>query len=189
MVAPTPAIPSFTDGLIVNAGNLNALGTNLTNLYSQGFGGFRTLKPICVIQLTANQSVAPSADNLIQWDAEVIDTDNMWVATGKDHMTVNTAGIYNIQLQLHWAVENAINIRAAKILVNGTDPTTASKAADVVVAFTNGEGPVNNCSAIVALSAGSAIYANRFQDSGNTVSLRTGFGGCHMSAEWISPLP
>jgi hypothetical protein len=189
LVAPTPAIPTFTDGLIVTQTNLNGLGTNLKNLYSYLMGGFRTFKPICSVTTTADQSVTTSADGVISWDKDSIDTDNMWVATGKDHMTINTAGLYQLQLQVHWGTDNATNLRAAKILVNGTNPTTNAVAADAVPAFTIGEGPVNNCSALVALNAGSSIYANRFQDSGATIPVKTVFGGCHMSAEWISPIP
>lgn len=180
MTAPTPAIPSFTDGVVVNAANLNAISSNLSNLYTYTQGGFRTSKPQCAVRLTNTTFSVPNAtDTQIQWNTADINTDNMWIGTLPGQMTVNTAGTYFLYCQ---AVHQAgFSTYAVRLLVNGTSPSTNG------VGTFSGTANGASISAMVPLAAGATIYGFVYQSTGAAVNLTTAFGSARMAAFFVSP--
>lgn len=182
MTAPTPAIPTFTTGDLLTQTTLNAMTTNIGFLYSFLMGGFRTRKPICAVRVTTVQTIATGTTpgKIIDFDIDDIDTDNMWVATGRNTITINTAGIYRLYGQFGH-IGPAANELDVAILVNGTNFNT-----DCVGRF-NGSADVGNCAATVPLAAGAAVHLGVYQNTGSTQTISTGNGGTRLSAEWISP--
>lgn len=119
MATPTPAIPSFTDGTVVHQADLNALASNLTNLYSYNQGGFFTQRPCVLAKQTTGQSIPNNTHTLINMQSELIDTDNMWTASIANQITFQHAGIYLVFGQVRWPT-NAANVLQAVIYLNGT---------------------------------------------------------------------
>ena len=183
MTSPTPAIPTFTDGTVPVAANLNAVGSNLTNLYSYTLAGFRVRKPLCSVSVNAVHAIPTGTDTQVQWDAADVNNDNIWIISNGnfgDILQINTAGTYRLGLQLQHDGA-ATSSMAVRILVNGT----SSSANAVAVAGANADSL--SCSATVALASGAAVYAFITQNTGGSVNLKTTRGGCRMTAEWLSP--
>lgn len=179
MTAPTPALSTFTDGVVARAVDLNSLGLNITNLYNFTMGGFRTFKPQCAVRMTTGQSISSGTDTVMSWSIADVNTDNMWVPGGPDHMTVQTAGTYFLYAQ---AVHQAgFSTFAVRLLVNGTSSTT--NAVGSFSASANG----GNVSALVPLAAGATIYGSVLQTTGASVTLATTLGSARMFAFFVSP--
>jgi len=179
---PTPAIPTFASDVMVTALTLNAVGSNLTNLYNYTMGGFRTLKPLCVLRVAGTVSIPSSTDRVIAWDTADVNYDSMWSSGSPTFMTVNTAGVYRLSVQpAHANSAGGIWQLAGYVLINGT-----AVATNAVAGF-NIDGYMGTCSALVGLSVGNTIYGSIFQATGLSQNLRTTDGGCRMVAEWVSP--
>lgn len=180
MTAPTPAISTFTDGVVAHAADLNSLGSNITNLYNYTMAGFRTLKPQVSVHLANSSFNVPNAtDTQIIWDTADVNTDNMWISTSGGQFTVQTAGTYYLYLQVKEVV--SFSTYAVTLCLNGT--STSTNAVGQFSAQANG----GNVSAILPLTAGNTIYGFVNQNTGAALSLSTQYGGCRMAAYWISP--
>jgi ribosomal protein S6 len=184
MATPTPAIPSFTDGTVVHQADLNALASNLTNLYNYNQGGFFTQRPCVLAKATSGQSVANATHVLVNMQAEVIDTDNMWTASVANEIKVQHAGIYWIFGQVRWP-SSAANILQANLLVNGT-------AVPTNVVTTSNQSAVNSAGGhhvayMANLAVNATIYLDCFQNSGGTVTLDTLVNGSSFGAVFLTP--
>lgn len=179
--APVPAISTFTDGAAAHQVDLNTLTANLTNLYNYDLGGFRTNRPLAAVRCTT-ESFATGSDTQITWDTVDLNYDSMWNSASTGQLTVNTAGIYRLYLQV--AQNGALGFdENAFICVNGT-----SRQNNAVGTMNAGSGITLNCQATVSLAAGSTIYGFIFQNTGASQSVRTIYGGgCRLYAVWISP--
>lgn len=178
MVAvPIPAVPTFTDGLLVHQGDLNSLPQNLLNLYSYNLGGFRTTNPACAVRVTAAQSIPNAVETQISWDVADVNNDNMWSAGNPNALQVNTGGVYMIALSLGVGV---LANHSVRILVNGTNSPTDGQVTFSAMAIRG------IASAFVALAAGSVINATLNQATGSTQNLDTSSGSCRMSAFRVS---
>lgn len=181
MPTPSPAIPVFASDVMVTATQLNAVGSNLTNIYTYAMGGFRTRKPICAVRATATHAVPDSTATILTWDTADLNYDAMWSAGSPTVLTVNTAGVYHLSVQpAHTGT--GPNQLAGYILINGTSQTT-----NAVGAFNVGAGVMGTASALVALTVGTTIYGSIYQATGLPLNERTNLGGCRMVAEWVSP--
>jgi hypothetical protein len=192
VTSPYPALPTFTDGTALTDASLNALSSNLGNLYTQTQSGFRTVKPMCVVYADLDPAFAPASgvNELMPWDTVFQNTDAMFVTSQNTLFTVYSPGWYRISLQIHFDTV-ATGIRACKILINGTDPNGNAVSADARNPVTDGEGTVLFCSALVDCPKDTQIRANLYQDNtGDDVvsSTVTDFSGSFMSAEWIAPV-
>jgi hypothetical protein len=176
---PTPAIPTFVDGLITHQTDLNSLVANINNLYLTDLGAFRTTNPCCAVRVTGTHSVPNSTEVQIPWDVADINNDAMWSASSPTILTINTAGVYLVQVTLGVVTGSAQQI-AARILVNGTFPPTDAQVTSSMLGFKN------IASSMVPLEAGSVINATIFHTVGSTVNLDTTKGSCRMSAHRIS---
>jgi len=168
VTAPTPPIPSFTDGTIVHQSDLNALGSNLTNLYNFCQGGFRTQRPFVIANQTVAQNIASGAGiSLLSLNTTIVNTDNMWVPSQPTQLTVNTAGVYLVIAQVVWT-NSFTGYRGIVLFVNGTTvPTNFISGQNY---YDNGlvSGSQQVCVAAYRFAAGATIYPGCLQGSGIT---------------------
>ena len=192
MATPSPAIPTFTDGVVVHQADLNALGTNLTNLYNYNQAGFFTQRPTVLAKQTTTQSIAASTNTLINFDTAVINTDTMWVASVANQVTIQHAGIYFMFGELRFPGQTGAtlaNYFAVDILVNGTTPGTNS------ICYT--AGPMLNITSALPLgfqafgcanlAAGATVYLNVSHNSGGAISTQVDRGNSFLGAVFLTP--
>jgi hypothetical protein len=175
--------------MLVNAGNLNALASNLTNLYTYNQAGFRSQRPAVIAKQTTGQAIADSTDTLVTFQVADVNTDNMFTASVADHLTTQHAGIYLVFSQLRYNL-SAGTVVSGSILVNGTAPATNGVATQNVPLFgtpAGATGPTPASATIVNLAAGATIYLNAFQVSGGSKTLSTTFGGTYLGAIFLTP--
>ena len=194
MATPTPAIPSFTDGNVLSASQLNALGSNITNLYNYNQGGFNTQRPCVIAIQTTSQNINSATDTLVSFNSAPVNTNNMWVASQATQITIQTAGIYWIFTQVRWPVISgpAFNIAGAcNIYKNGTNPPTNTIATSVSLLLGNASpvsgGTVNTAGIITNLAVGDVLYLDVWQNCGGTLGLGTSFGGTYLGAIFLTP--
>jgi hypothetical protein len=186
---PSPTIPSFTDGVVVHQADLNALASNLTNLYSYNQAGFRTQRPCVIVKQTSGQSIPNATDTLVNFNTAVVDTDNMWSASTPNRITVQHAGIYYVFAQIRYPNLIAASTSTwggAYIEINGT--TTASAVALMnTLAVANGAGTCPSGSQLANLAAGATIYLSAVHTFGSTQTLSTDVGGTTLGAIFLTP--
>lgn len=74
----------------------------------------------CRVKITANESIANSADTLIPWDAEDFDNGGFWSSGTLLTVPTGAGGLYSIVAQAEWDT-NTTNKRQHKIEVNGSN--------------------------------------------------------------------
>lgn len=189
MATPSPAIPSFTDGLIVHQGDLNALASNLTNLYAYNQGGFRTQRPCVIAATTATQSISPSSGTLVTFGAASVNTDNMWTGSVATQITINTAGIYWLFGQARWPSISGASLNnglVCNLLVNGL--STANVVASQTLPMLNiSPGATNQVGCIANLAAGAVVYLDVFQNAVGSITLQNDYGGSFLGAIFYTP--
>lgn len=179
MTSPYPAIPSFTDGNLVQQYQLNALSTHLTALYTHNLGAFRTNVPICTLRLTSTKSTSYNADAQVTvWDTADLNTDSMWSASNPGFMTVNTAGRYIVFSQI--VTQGTATNLGVRVVVNGFDYVN-----DAVASF-EAQALSGTAQALIYLPVGSAISTWVFQTNANPGTLDIVHGSCRMGAFRIS---
>jgi hypothetical protein len=194
----TPALPTFQDGVLVHASDLNAICSNITALYQAALGGTRTAaKPQCVLSIssTTHACTTGASNNttpgLIAWEGASINNDGMWTVTSPTIMTVQTSGTYRINLQVAvnvgWGASAALGLHLF-IMVNGT-----SAATNTVSCWRDFYSSRSRCSATVSLQPASTIaaaaiygYGNRY-NSATAINFLTTTGGCRFEAVRIGP--
>jgi hypothetical protein len=190
MATPTPAIPTFTDGLIVHATDLNALGSNLTNLYNYGQAGFRSQRPCVIAQQTTGQAIANATDTIVNFQSAAVNTDNMWTASVANQVTIQHAGIYLIFAQARFPALGSPTLNtfvACNIMANGTAVGNTIAANNLPFTGPLGSGPANQCSTIANLAAGATLFVDVYQTSGSTQTMQTTFGGSYLGAIFLTP--
>ena len=186
MGIPTPAIPSFVDGQIVHATDLNALASNLTNLYNYNNAGFVTQRPMVIAQQTTGQSCANAAYTNISFNVAGINTDNMWAAGSPTVITIQHAGVYWIFGQIR-CPQFASGGVAGNILVNGTSFSN-SQSTNIFGPGPSGfTGPTPQMGLIANLAVNSVLYLSLYQSTGGAITTQTDFGGSYLGAVFLSP--
>ena len=188
MGIPTPTIPSFTDGMLVHAVDLNALAANLTNLYNYNNAGFTTQKPCVIATQTSSQPIANTTDVLVSFQTAAVNTDNMWTASAPTQLTIQHAGIYLIVGSVHYPIlggATTSTVGTANIWINGTSPTNAVIGANQP-AVTAGAGIVPTCVTLQNLAAGATVYLDAFHTFGSTQNLVVGYGS-YLAAMFLTP--
>jgi hypothetical protein len=187
VTAPTPALPSFVDGTAPSAGDLNALTTNINNLYGYGQGGFRTLRPMVVLRTTRSRTLPNNADTVMQWDVDDVDTDDMWTGIVSEVVSINTAGVYRVGLQVAAdANPGSKTLLAGRILLNGTSGS-ADAISSSFAPYEALTSSIVSVSVVAPLAAGDELRFSAIQQSGSTVNLGLGSGGSRAFALWVSP--
>lgn len=191
---PTPAIPSFTDGTVVHQADLNALASNLTNLYNYGQAGFKSQADCVIARATSTQSVTTNTDTLCAFQTASVNTNSMWVGSQPTQLTIQTAGIYLLIGQVVFPQVNGpsqANFIQAQIMVNGTNPVTNSVGATNLVMEGNTYGSGGTIFPIVSLinlAAGAVVYLNmRIALASGSLSTATVYGGCYLGAIYQTP--
>jgi len=187
MATPSPTIPTFTDGLVVHATDLNALASNLTNLYNYNQASFNSQRPCVIVKQTTGQSIANNTNVLINFQSALVNTDNMWTASVANQITIQHAGIYLIIGQTCYPQAGAPTVtttNAANILVNSTNPSTNAVSSSGGGGGINASGP---CTATLQnLAAGATVFLNTAHTYGGTINLLTTFGSSWFSAIYIT---
>lgn len=180
MTAPTPAISSFTDGVVTNAAALNSLGSNLTNLYAYTQGGFRTQKPqVSARVASATFSIPNNSNTLVNFDTSDINTDNIYSGTTPTTLTIHTAGNYFLHAQS--ATTAGFSTFAVYLCVNGTNPSSNG------IGTYSAQANCGQASAFVTLAAGATVSMIVYQNTGAAVNLATTYGATRLSAFFVSP--
>lgn len=190
MATPTPTIPTFTDGQIVHSTDLNALGSNLTNLYTYLNASFNSQRPCVIAKQTTGQSIPGSTNTLVNFQTAVVNTDNMWVASVANQLTIQHAGIYLLYSQTRYgAVANALNYAVTtSLLVNGTAVPGNAVSTAAMIPVSVGSGTALICMSLQNLAAGSTVYLNAWQSTGGgSVTLDTAYGGTYLAAVFLTP--
>ena len=174
------ALPTFRDGVVSAAADLNALVANVQNIYTVGMGGtsYTTKKPHLILRVTSTtRAVANSTDTTVTWDVADVNTDSMW--SSGSVVTVNTAGTYRMSLLL--GTDGAFGDGlTCYLLVNGTSTTT------------NGVGVWHDTKcyhgrafATVSLAVGATVRAVINHTAGVSRNLATALGGCRLELSYI----
>lgn len=185
MTTPSPAIPSFTDGAIVHQSPLNALASNLTNLYNYALGGFETAPPFCIANQTSTQNVGNANYIPVSFNTTLINVSNMWVASQPSQLTIQVAGTYILWGQVIWS-GNTTGYRGQAITVNGQIVPNNQVAGQN---WPNNPGGfvASSCFALYRLSVGATIYNMCWQNTGGTLATSTGgLLNSSLAALWIS---
>jgi hypothetical protein len=186
---PSPVVPSFTDGIVVHQADLNALASNLTNLYAYNQGGFRTQRPAVIAATTATQTISPSTGTLVSFGTASVNTDNMWTGSTATQITVNTAGIYWLFGQARWPAISGANLNnglVCNLLVNGL--ATANVVATQTLPMLNlSPGATNQVGCIANLAAGAVVYLDVFQNAVGSITLQNDYGGSFLGAIFMTP--
>ena len=178
-------MPTFTDGTVPTAANLNSIATGINNLgvLLTGVAATRQIIPVSTCSINATHSIPNAADTSVIFDvAAGVNEDHLWVAS-VGQPTVNTAGIYVIWAQVNFDY-NAAGVRAAHITVNGT-----SIAANAVAGGSgnpaNVIGNIGTAFLLVSpplsLTAGTVLHLLVFQNSGAALNLIPNESGTSLS--------
>lgn len=182
-------LTQFTDGVVVNAAGLNNITSNINTLALLAVGKptstLAAAKPLVQVRQTTARSVPSGVNTTIPWDIAAANSDNMWSAGAT--VTVQTAGWYDITLQVAW-VSGAASLRAALIFLNGTAyPTNLAAEQDRTMAAT---GAIwLQAHLLERLPAGATITGGYYQNSGAALNTdpSTANGGVWMTAAWKGP--
>ncbi|MEK6443653.1 hypothetical protein [Pseudonocardia sp. T1-2H] len=187
-MAALSALPQFTE-VLVDAPALTALSTNINALCQQVTGKLPSTgvssKPVCKVWQTATRSVANATVAVIPWDAELVDTDNMWTPGNSSIITIQTAGWYDVHLQTVWA-NGSLGQRTAIIFVNGTaNPANVAAEKDELMGQT---GSVKVQAHLYDhFAAGTVLRGAYYQDTGGSLSTLTTSGSVWMSVAYDAP--
>ncbi|MGH7743617.1 MAG: hypothetical protein ACREQ5_02175 [Candidatus Dormibacteria bacterium] len=175
----------------MHQGDLNALASNLTNLYNYGQAGFNSQKPCVIAQQTTGQVIAGTTDTLVNFNAAAINVGTMWVASVPNKITIQVAGVYFVFAQTRWPTIGAATFPAnwaqANLLANGTSPSTNTVAMAMTPFTTGGSGSSNQVSTLINLAAGAVLYLDLFGQYTGSATLQTNFGGTFMGAVFQTP--
>lgn len=184
----TPALPTFQDGVLVDAADLNAIGANIVALYQAAMGGasgspgYQTVtKPQVVLRVTATRTVARNTEVAVIWDVADVNTDAMWVSGAT--ITVNTAGTYRLSAQAGFdGVFNDGTGIQLYLCINGTVTST-----NTFGCWREDQSPLARASATVSLLPGSTIIVIGQHASSSTRHWLTTTSGCRFEAIRIGP--
>lgn len=189
MAVPSPTVPSFTDGVVLSASALNALGSNITNLWNTSNGGFRTQRDCVIATQTTGQSIANSTDALISFNGAPVNTNNMWSPSSATQITIQTGGIYWLFGQVRYpaiASPTLATVCTANLWLNGTTPGAAIAGTDIPL-VSQGAGATPQVGTLRNLAVGAVLYLDAWHTAGVSLSTITGSGGCFLGAILLTP--
>lgn len=183
----SPTIPTFIDGSVPHASDLNTINTNISNLFKILQGGVRyqayaaggqgPRKPICVLTC-ANPTITigTGGNNVVTFDTALVNSDNSWSPMNNVFLVGRTGGLWRFHFAAQIVGQATVGEIEAAILFNGvTYPTN-------VVASTNANGTAIGVSATVQVSGGGfVLFQLNSPTSSGTIGFATAVG------EWLSP--
>lgn len=172
------ALPTFRDGVITTAANLNALAANVTNLYAVAAGGKTSAKPQLILRVTGTRAIANNTDTAVIWDVADRNNDTMWSSGAT--VTIKTAGTWRINCTVGFDSATFGDGAALALTVNGT--TTSSQS----VAFWHDTSSTRaRAAAVVTLAANATVTAVVNQKSGVSRNLALTQGGCRFDFTYL----
>ena len=93
MAKTYPTIGPFTAGDILTAATMTDVQTNLTN---------QRVPPMCLLT-RSGQPITASTDTVITGYTEDVDTDGMYDAGSPTRITIATAGLYMLNINVAWS--------------------------------------------------------------------------------------
>ncbi len=182
--AATPAMPTFIDGMVPRAADLNSLAFNIRNLFTVAGGGLRyapyvpggkgPIKPLTVLGVTnPSFGVGNSTMTFMVWDTPYSNSDNAWNVLAPSLIYFNTGGLYRIHFQAELLSVTASNIETI-IVVNGTASSNG-------VAIANSYGTACGCSTSIRVTNGAFAYCAITQNSGGVATM----GATQFVAEYL----
>jgi hypothetical protein len=166
-------MPTFADGVLVNAAILNVLpvGLNALNTLLTGAVAPRLFVPTVGASVTTTHAIANSTDTALTFDTAGINNDTMRAA-GVSALTVHTAGNYIAWAQVTFDA-NVTGLRALHILLNGTSVSTnvVAGASDNALTVAGSVSQLMCRTPPMVLSVGATLFLSVFQNSGTSVSV------------------
>lgn len=166
MAYVAPTVRSVGDA--VTAADYNIMANDVISFRNNS----GVVPPAVRLERGTAQSISNTTDTLVTWPTEVFDTDGMYTATS-DTITVVTAGIYQINVTVEFAV-NATGIRVVSLLKNPSSASDqSSRIASTAVSATSvaGGNCVLSCSTIISLVATNTIKVQVYQSSGGALNV------------------
>jgi hypothetical protein len=181
--------------MLVNASNLNALASNLTNLYAYNQTGFVTQRPCVIARNTSGGNLTGgqlNADYVMPFQAAAVNTDNMWTASVPTQVTIQHAGIYLLfsQAIIYNPASPVYPNHAlqSKILVNGTNPLTNAATLASNVFNASGDGCAVQNNTIVNLAVGATVFLDLWvATSAASIGLNINAGSTYLGAIFLTP--
>ena len=176
-------LPTFRDGVVAAAVDLNSLRTNVANFYTVAMGasGHTTKKPALVLRVTGTHAVANSTDTAVIWDVADVNNDSMWAVGTPTQVTIQTAGTYKIDLTLGTSGVYNDGL-TCYITVNGTTPSSQG-----VAVWHDTKSDRGRASCTVSLAAAATVFAVINHTAGVSRNLATTVGGCRFEFTYIAP--
>lgn len=166
-------MPTFTDGTVPVAANLNSIATGINNLgvLLTGIAATRQVIPTVTSVVNTTHPIPTGVDTLCPFDLTLINEDYLWVPS-VGHPVVNTAGVYIAWAQINFDY-NATGIRAAHLMINGTSIGSNSvAAASGNTSVTAALGTAFLCiSPPMSLAAGAPVYLAVYQNTGGPLNI------------------
>lgn len=198
-VTAMAALPSFVDGTIPDAADLNTVSTDVDALTQITSGApaaaGRSSPPLARIFLNTAQTIATGTNTAVQWTSQDIDTDNLWTPNTSDHFECRTAGKYVLTTQIMWN-GNSAGRRIVRIVIDDFALVGTKSFAAFAVPSTNAAPDflVMKCRTYpIPLTVGQNVFVGVFHDVGSNLNLRGApdprlmFGGCWASLRWVAP--
>ncbi|XVU22539.1 hypothetical protein ACQPZJ_35460 [Actinoplanes sp. CA-054009] len=170
-----PSLSSFVAGERLTAVKLNA--NTITALQ-----WLMTSKPICVVYVPNNYSIAANANQIILPVTDLrIDTDTMYDSAVTNRVTIKTGGLYRCTGQIRFGPGTVDTYRVVQINRNGGVPI----AGEVGFCTTTNSTTLNCTSAITRFNPGD--YVNITASQSGTSAILTGGdqAGSFLSVEWV----
>lgn len=175
-------MPTFTDGVVVNAATLNKLSTGINNLNSLLTGAVapRQYVPTATASINTPHLLANTTDTIITLDVAGVNNEAIWVA-GQQPFTVQTAGVYVAWGQVSFTA-NATGVRTGGILLNGTSVASNSVARCSEAAASGTDlSTMSMKTPPMSLAVGAVLYLTAWQSSGGGLNLDYTLSGAFMA--------
>lgn len=119
-------MPTFTDGVVVHAVDMNKLPTGINNLNTVVTGAVapRAYVPLLRLQRTASQTIPTATNTAVSWDTINVNNDNMFTLVSPTQITIQTAGSYALDVEWGWTA-NGTGGRAIWGTKNSTSTANA----------------------------------------------------------------
>lgn len=173
----------FTAFTVASAAQLNAVCDEAERVARGVFGGSNTntAAPITKVKRTSTQNVVTSTLTTITWQAEDVDTDNMWDPATPDRLTFISPGTWLLVCCPRFSATGGQ--KRIYITKNGTNIATNT----IAITDSAAGASIIQVTSPARFIAGDQIYGIAYQDSGSTQTLGTDVGGTYLTAIWLGP--
>ncbi len=159
-VTVTGTVTSFASGETVSAAKINE---NFASLKAAIEGIPDCTENSASLKMSANANVTNNTLNVLSWDVEEFDSQNMHAAADPTRVTISTAGRYLVIGHLSYAANSSGN-RQIRILKNGVLWTVNNVQAP-------GFAAIFDLTAVMDLAAGDYLEIGAVQNSGGTLQV------------------